>query len=297
MLVKTTRAKCVFELMDGEEISTPCWVNPIIPRQGKVILGSYAKAGKTACMLSIIRALVTGENLFNCPRYTIPEPANVLIFEQELGEAGFQRRIKKVFHGISRRKSVKYLSRDSDVSFSDHKGIELIGNEIADARPNIVILDPIGAMFHGDENSSQEIGMFWREINRMLAMGVREDMTFIISHHFGKRPNGKAAENFDFLDPYNFRGSGKWYDAPDTMITMNRLQDINVQGHRAWRLQMRITLRQDEPQPEIYCTVNRDGDLRVLYERDVDPPQPVTTPAPMRVNLGRNNVTTNPTRQ
>lgn len=275
---RNTRSKCIFDLMDGPDISVPYWINPLIPRNSKVILGSYAKAGKTAVMLSIIRALVTGENLFECPRFTTSETANVLIFEQELGEAGFQRRTRKVLQGVQRRNWIRYISRDPDVSFSDAKGLELIGNEVAECKPNILILDPIGAMYHDNENEAHEVARLWREIDRLLVLGKQQNMTVILSHHFGKRPNGKAAENFDFLDPYNCRGSGKWFDVPDTLITMNRLGELP--GRRdSWRVQMRFTVRHDEPQEEIYCTINRERDLRVRYERDVEPPtMQLTTP-------------------
>jgi hypothetical protein len=134
-------------------------------------------------------------------------------------------------------------------------------------------------------------------MDRLLRLGNREGMSIILSHHYGKRPNGdRNREGHDPLDAYNFRGSSKWFDDVDALITVNRLQNLPGIQHQAWRLQMRFELRHEEVPPEMFFTVNLNRDLRVIYEREVEPPQPVTTPAPMRVNLGRNNVTTNPVR-
>jgi hypothetical protein len=201
-----------------------------------------------------------------------------------------------VLTGANLQREIRYLSREPDVSFSTDKGYEIIGNEIAAARPNVVVIDPLGKCYTGDENSAQEVALLWQKIDRLLRLGNREQLSIILSHHFGKRVNGdRNREGYDPLDAYNFRGSSKWFDDVDSLITVNRLQNLPL-GHQAWRLQTRFELRHEEVPPEMFFTVNLNRDLRVIYEREVEPPQPVTTPAPMRVNLGRNNVTTNPVR-
>lgn len=266
--------------------------------RGLFITNDYIVTHNSHIMLSMARALTTQEPLFACPRFRVTEPARVLLFEQELGEGGLQRRARMVFNNAQLQKDLHYISRNPDISFSTEAGYEVIGNEIAEFKPNVVILDPIGKLYHGDENSAQEVGLLWQKIDKLLRLGSREQMSIVLSHHFGKRVNGdRNREGHDPLDAYNFRGSSKWFDDVDALITVNRLQNLPGIQHQAWRLQMRFELRHEEVPPEMFFTVNLNRDLRVIYEREVEPPQPVTTPAPMRVNLGRNNVTTNPVRQ
>ncbi len=289
MLLKTTHSKCLQELIDGPDLHTECWIHPILPKSGKLLFGGFSKSGKSHMMLSLTRALATGENAFNCPRFRVPEPAKVLLFEQELGESGLQRRARRTCLGAELKRDVKYISRNPDVSFSTEKGYEFIGNEIADARPNVVIFDPIGKIYHGDENSAQEVALLWQKMDRLLRLGNRENMSIILSHHYGKRPNGERnREGYDPLDAYNFRGSSKWFDDVDALITVNRLQNLPGIQHQAWRLQTRFELRHEEVPPEMFFTVNLNQDLRVLYERDVDPPPPVTVPV-LRTNIRNTN--------
>lgn len=283
LIDKTTRSKCLQELIDGPDLHTECWIDPILPKSGKLLLAAPAKQGKSFLILSLIRSLITGENTFFCPRFRVPEPVRVLLFEQELGEAGLQRRSRVIFNGVTPSGSVRYISRNPDVTFSSDKGYELIGNEIADMRPNVVLFDPIGKMYTGDENSAQEVALLWQKMDRLLRLGSRENMSIILSHHFGKTPNGaRNREGYDPLDPYNCRGSSKWFDDVDALITVNRLQNLPL-THQAWRLQMRFELRHEEVPPEMFFTVNRDRDLRVRYERDVEPPTTQLT-TPLRTN-------------
>lgn len=292
-LIKTphvTQAKCLQELINGPDLHTECWIHPILPKSGKLVYAGQAKIGKSMWMLSLIRSLITGETPFACPRFRVIQPARVLMFEQELGEAGLQRRSRMVLSGIGEHEEIRYLSRNPDVSFSTDKGYELIGNEIAEFRPNVVIFDPIGKCFHGDENSNQEVGLLWQKIDRLLRLGAREQMSVVLSAHFGKPPNGdRNRAGHDPLDPYSVRGAAKWFDDVDALITLSRLQNLPTQ-HQSWRLQARFELRHDEVPPEMYFTVNRERDLRVRYERDVDPPQNNMSLQPIR----RNNNTTDP---
>lgn len=292
-LIKTphvTQAKCLQELINGPDLHTECWIHPILPKSGKMIFGGFSKTGKSHIMLSLARALVSGENALECPTFRVAEPCKVLLFEQELGEEGLQLRARRTLSGANIQRDVHYISRNPDISFSNEKGYEIIGNEIAEFRPNVVIFDPIGKMYHGDENSAQEVALLWQKMDRLLRLGSRERLSIILSHHYGKRPNGtRNSEGYDPLDAYNFRGSSKWFDDVDALITLNRLQLLPT-PHQAWRLQARFELRHSEVPPEMYFTVNRERDLRVRYERDVDPPQNNMSLQPIR----RNNNTTDP---
>jgi len=275
----TVAANSLWELIDGPSLHTECWVEPILPRSSKLIFGGHSKIGKSHLMMNLVRSLVSGENTFGCDRFVVREPTNVLIFEQELGEMGLQRRARQVFAGSARYREARYISRNPDVTFSSEKGYEFIGNEIAEFKPGVVIFDPIGKMYHGDENSAQEVALLWQKIDRLLRLGADQQMSVVLSHHFGKKPNGdRNREGHDPLDAYNFRGSSKWFDDVDALITVNRLANTAT-THQAWRIQTRFELRHSEAPPEMFFTINQNNDLRVRFDREVEPsPPPTITP-------------------
>ncbi len=258
--------------------------------RGLFITNDFIVTHNSMLMMSLARALVTGENAFDSPLFSVHEPASVLMFERELGEEGLQKRMRKIMAGSPPpRKQMRYISRDPEFNFSTKDGYERIGNEVAEFKPEVLIIDPVGKMHHEDENDAKDMGVLLDKFDKLLSLGAQQSMSLIMSHHFGKPPRGKAAEGFDYLDPYNFRGSSKWFDDVDGMITIHRTSNLNT-PHRAWRLQARFQVRHDEEPPEMFFTVNRDGDLRVKFERMVDA-EPQQTP---HISLNTSRRTTDP---
>lgn len=178
-------------------------------------------------MLEFARCLATGFRPFDSPLFWVPERAKVLLIEQELGEHELHKRTSTTF---ARHKptqyadNIYYLSQVPEMQINEPNGLQYLVDAIDHVKPNVVFLDPI-SMFHGfDENSNTEIGLLFQRLAKIRAGYANEELSFVISHHF-KKP-GMGQYKADPLDAYNFSGSQRWYNTPDTRVTFNRYKDL-----------------------------------------------------------------------
>lgn len=266
------QAESIVALMQREIPPEPCWIEPgILPKGGKLLFGGQAKVGKSFLMLQLAQDLALGQTPLSCPILSIPHPAKVLLVEKELATLGLQLRTKKAYKDADLGRletNLFYSSRDSRLRLDTVDGHSAFLQLIRTYKPEVLLLDPIGKMHARDENSNSGIAELFDVLDQLLNAGKDWGMSLIFSHHFGKPPKDPRIEH-DPLDPYNFRGASKWFDDPDTLVTIARTQDFHT-PHLWWNLETRWTTRQSEPPPDMTFTVNKNGDLKVLYERGLN---------------------------
>lgn len=256
-------------LIEADLPEAPCWIYPgILPKGGTLLFGGAAKIGKSFIMLELQRALSTGTQPFGCHKLTVGDPCKTLLIEQELGKYGLQKRIKSIF--AEERKDVYgknayYVSKVPEMQLDDRDGRDLLMKLVDDVKPDILFLDPIGRLHSYDENKADQIQQLFSNIECLLKIFEGSGMSVVISHHSNK-PSQDPQSKRDPLDPYNFSGSAKFFNCPDTLMTVNRLKNLDTK-HKAWEIQVRFHLRQDEGLNDMVFTVNKENDLRVRYER------------------------------
>ena len=275
------------ELIDRELPPNPSWIEPnILTKRGKLLFGGESKTGKSLVMLSLVRALITGEAPLECHLLSVPKPCKVLMIEQELGPYGLQQRARKIYKGIDRdilNSNLWYSTRIPEFQLNTFQGRDLLKKWIDQVEPNVVVIDPIGKSQAYDENSNTQIAKLWNIIDYSLKDYDHLDLSFIISHHFGK-PNKDPRYAGDPLDIYNFRGASKWRDDPDTLIAVHR--HSNLSGRKdAWNIHTRWELRHGEPMEDLVFEVNKDLDLRVKYKGVVE--LPIKVPKKEEFQLSR----------
>lgn len=262
------------DLLKRELPPNPSWIEPsILTKGGTLLFGGDAKIGKSLIMLEMARAIGTGSRPFNCPAMGVPKEARVLLIEQEVGELGLQKRGRKALIDVPERfaDNIWYVTQEPDMQFDTPEGRKRIVDVVGDVSPNVVFFDPISRMHGYDENSNTDINKLVRHLANLKKTFAEAGMALVISHHFGKRPNDKES-NYDPLDYNNFRGASKFRDDADTLITVQRLKYIDLPW-KAWRIKTRFTLRHDEPPDDMIFTVNKDQDLRVMWEKTLGPTQ------------------------
>lgn len=247
----------------------PCWINPgILPKGGTLLFGGHSKTGKSFVMLELARALSTGAIPFNCPLFSVTEPVRVLLIEQELGKYGLQLRVQKVFQDENATiygDKIFYVSKIPELQLDTDRGKRILHKLVEEVQPQVLLLDPIGRMNSYDENKSQEIQRLFSDLESVLKEFRHNDMSLVLSHHFGK-PSGDPKTSRDPMDPYNFRGSSKWFDCPDTLVTMSRTHNLKTKW-KSWEIKMHVEARQDEGPPDMTLTVNRMNDRRVRFDK------------------------------
>lgn len=258
----------VTDLLNRVIQEPPAYISQnILTRGGTLLLGGEAKTGKSFLMLELARALTTGKSFLNNSAFSVPMRAKVIYIEAENGEVTTQKRIREIFKDEDPRVYGDYFfhrSKNLDYQLDARSGIEYFVQDIQAVRPNVIILDPISFMFHKDENDATEVGKLYLTLARLKELGADENTSIVMAHHFKKPPTGDAAEGYDFLSEYNFRGSSKWKDGGDSLITMHRGRTYrHPDNSEWWSLKMRFLTRHGSSPPEGWYAFNQKDDLRI----------------------------------
>jgi RecA-family ATPase len=228
----------------------PCYIaGGILPKSGIMLMGGGAKIGKTWLLLDLAHNLAVGGSPWGM--FTAPEAVPTLYCEQEVGEMEFQRRVKLKYEALKMDppENLFYTSRLKGFFLDTAGGQRKLADEISSTKAKVAIVDPVGRCLIGGENDAHEIGALFRGLDELLVS--LPGLSIVLSHHFSKPPR-EDAEGYDPLSPYQFRGSSKWFDAPDTLVTFLKTQ----QRPGEWlRVKGRAEVRQGPP-PE-------DGDMKL----------------------------------
>lgn len=242
----------------------------VLPRGGRMLFGGQAKAGKTFVMLNLLRALVLGGEALGRPEWRC-RPSRVLFIEKELGPYSLGERLRNIFaqdppDALGPR--FLCMSKPRGFSFSEPASVDWLRRIIKANEIDVLALDPISKLHAWNENDNSDM-------SRLIGVleEVQDDRCAIIySHHFGKPLRGRDAEDWDRLDPYNFRGSSKLgYDDPDALMTFWRRPGRLLATHDSWALDARLTLRHGEQPPDFLLHVNEQANGRVEWRGEPAP--------------------------
>jgi RecA-family ATPase len=255
----------------------------MLPYSGMMVIGADSKAGKSLVAMECIRAITTGENLFDAKEFWIPETGRVLYVEAEVGEEGLQKRGRKMFAGQDLElldQNFYYVSKVPELQLHTLEGRALLEKFVDDVQPNVLILDPIGQLHGYDENDNQEIGRLFHTLFALIRKYEHNNMAVIVVHHMRKKGSNPREEG-DPLSFHNFSGSRHFAADPDTLFMLNRLPEPvrSKQGHRAWKLTARIITRQGEQPDDMVLAVNEEDDLRVRFKNWSGGGPPKLTPS------------------
>lgn len=259
---KLSHVKSLAELVSAALPEQPAWVGPAyLPKGGTLLLGAGAKVGKSFCLLEQIRDLCLTNPIYGHPHFLPSASPRILYFEQELGEWGLQLRLQRLLRNIPAEllSGLTYVSKISDFMLDTYDGYTQLRKMVAEARPDILILDPVGRMLEGDDSSNQVVRAFYNHLDKVLL--EFPGTSAIISHHFRKPGVDESSRNADTLDIHNFRGASQWVGNPDTLASASRRHNSS---HCSWFLEMRIQTRQGESPEDFILEVNAYNLSRVL---------------------------------
>jgi RecA-family ATPase len=267
------KAERLSDLIERDLPPVPAYIGPaVLPVGGQLVFGGHAKVGKSMLMLEFARALASGDVPFGCPEFFTTSPVRVLLVEQELGEHGLRQRAARIWtpdemHRLGRRMdNLYYVSKIPELKLDTSIGRRILRDLCDDIKPHVLILDPIGRMHSYDENNAQDMAKMFGSLDEIQKSQESQNMALIFSHHFGKPKDERGG--FDPLDPYAFRGSSKFFDNPDTLITVQRCAELS-KPHEAWSLKVRFTLRHGECPDDLIFHCNEMNDMRVRYVKHV----------------------------
>ena len=213
------------------------YIKPLLPRKGKLLFVADPKSFKSMLALNIAYSLCEGSLVMDT--FPVSEPKRVLLIEQEVGPERLVQRLTDI-HG--ERKGTKVLdnfwitSRDLDCRLDTKSGRGLIASHIEEAKPHVVIFDPLANFHHIDENSNSEMKVLLSELTQMQET---YDFASIIIHHMGK-----TSEHRTLSSPERLRGAGVLFADVDTLAVIWK-PDFRQRNNISLRFATRSPIDQD----------------------------------------------------
>lgn len=231
----------------------------ILPVKGKLIIGGAPKSGKSFIALNMAIALSLGRELFGgmyssgVPVFPVHKRCRVLYIEQEIGEQGLHDRLVKIVEGLEVLGIDFYIkSRDMNMRLDTELGRKLIGEEIAQVKPDVTFFDPLAKVHLSDENSAQEMGAIMRVGDHYI-----EDYgtALVYLHHTGLQHPDNPRKGGNKL-----RGSSAVFADADSIMLVERESAAST---REPLIKLEFELRRGAPLEDVYVRRNTDG--RVVY--------------------------------
>ncbi len=185
------------------------YVTNILQKKGKAMLSAQTNVGKSIFAQNLALAMTTGQTKF-LNRFEVTQ-ARVLYLDLEMGDAPLKERFQTMTAKdrlVANNLFVKHLS-NFDLNETDDQ--QLLGKWLADLKIEVLILDPIGNAWAGDENNKQEVGKLTGYLNSLID---QYNISILVVHHWRKttrdfRRGGEMAA-----------GSYKWAAWLDHHITL-----------------------------------------------------------------------------
>ena len=251
----------------------------ILPKGGKLIFGGTTKTGKTFLALNLIKALLTGRHPWGNKEWSCKPGNRVLMIEKEVGPWGMGERLRNIFADVDEKtqEAFKIITMPLGLSLSSGECVQHLKALCNDLGTDVIVYDPINKLSHFHENDSSDI------LRLIDALDTVADgkVASVYSQHFSKPLRGKEAIDWDRLDHYNFRGSSRFVDDADAILTAWRRQGKLVASHDSWKLDARLTLRHG-PSPDdfmFYVNEHNDGGVEVRPAEPEDEKKPKAKPA------------------
>ena len=137
--------------------------------------------GKSIFVQNMALELVCGgSTLLN--RFSVA-PAKVLYLDLEMGESALQERFKKmsaVRNGNLDNLFVRYIPA---LDILNEESRKLIENWLNELKVDVLILDPLGNAWSGDESKQESVGKLTAYLNTLID---RFDISLLVVHHWRK---------------------------------------------------------------------------------------------------------------
>lgn len=193
------------------------WIEPVLPKNGKVMVSASSNVGKSMFVMNLALAMTCNIPLA-FEKFKV-NPARVLYLDLEMGESPMKDR----FQTMCRKNNLS-----TDTLFVKHLPCaDLLNDEqcnnlrkcIAEAKADVVILDPLGHAWAGDENSGDQVAKFTSRMNEIIS---ERKVSFLIVHHWRKAKK-EAKEGGEMA-----AGSYKWTAWLDSHVTLKGEDSSNI---------------------------------------------------------------------
>lgn len=186
----------------------------VLTAGGVLQLTGAGKIGKSMLLLNVAYGLALGRDALS---FKIDKPRRVLYLNGENSPGTMQERLRclRGYYCIDNedadRVRQNLLFTSTGLMLPRNEAVKEMRGNLAEIRPEILILDPLKNFFSGEENSADNMREFMGSVRKLMA---EFSLTVIIVHHTGKRQH----EN----NLYSGRGSSVLGDDAETTASFQK---------------------------------------------------------------------------
>jgi AAA domain/Domain of unknown function (DUF3854) len=187
----------------------------VLPKQGLAVLGGPPKVGKSSAALNLVLRRTFGADWLGFATAT----GRSLILQAEISERELQSRVRLMLQDLG-----ETLPDERRIFFATHRGLRLDRHDglqlcrrlVQEARPDLLIIDPMARFYSGDQNSAREVGRLIGALDDLIqAYGV----AVLLIHHVAKPSKDEPREG-----GLRLRGSSALFAAVDSVLLLDKAE-------------------------------------------------------------------------
>jgi AAA domain len=184
----------------------------LLSRGDTMLIGAESKGGKSTLLAGLIRQMITGGDFLG---FKVTKPLKVFYMQAELREKRLKERLFPTYEKIKEEyKFNLYIWSTQGIVLFNREHKETIESEIINIMPDVLIIDPMLNFHNFNENDSQQMAEFFRELDRLKST---YNMAIIMAHHF-RKTNSDPKQKISLLE--SIRGSSALRGWAVTTIAM-----------------------------------------------------------------------------
>ena len=161
------------------------YVHNMVQKKGRTMLSAATGMYKTMFIQNLVLALTTGVPYFISEEFIV-SPARVLLLDLEIGYASLKDRFKAM-HPTCDANTALFIKSTPGIDLLDTSCQRQIEKWLKELNIEVLVIDPIGDAWTGDENVKQDVDRLTRYLNGLI---FRFKISIIIVHHWRKSSKG-----------------------------------------------------------------------------------------------------------
>jgi len=183
-------------ITDGDE-------GAVLTVDGKGMVAGPPGLGKTNLLLRMSRGLCEGSYILS---YAVSQPQRVLYVALEGSKRGLRRRLRKVWADADPEAKSRFFTWKTRLNLRDIADRKRLGLKIEQAKPTVLIIDPLWEAHTWDENSNAE----GRELTGVLDTIIADYGVALLLAHHDRKPPPFAKQNAGLESVRGFSGLTGW---------------------------------------------------------------------------------------
>lgn len=185
------------------------YVESIVQKKGKGMVSAAPNIGKSIFVQNMALDIACGSTTF-MNKFAV-SPARVLYLDLEMGASALQERFKKMCNSRSLNVSNLFVEYRPSLDLLNDDNKEMIEKWLFELKIEVLILDPLGNAWSGDESKQEQVGQLTAYFNTLIE---KFGISILVVHHWRKatkdnRTGGQMAA-----------GSYRWEAWTDCHVTL-----------------------------------------------------------------------------